>query len=173
LYSVLSGSNGRHCAAPKYSTGFDPENVEIRNSHLPPFLVPAFLMLHLTALFQVWNTSFPANRCPPILSRLTQSHGQLAYRLIQSGKRNAKPPKTATNVATLMRKSANSDIAIRTGFNFRDQNIRGARNFDTSPAALQLLKKANLGDSLILAMVEAPVGPAEAAPPTFPSLLRT
>jgi len=31
-------------------------------------------------------------------------------------------------------------------------------NFDTSPASLQSLKAAGLGDSVILAMVEAPVG---------------
>jgi hypothetical protein len=34
-------------------------------------------------------------------------------------------------------------------------------NFDTSPASLQALKTAGLGDSVILAMVEAPTGQAK------------
>ena len=36
-------------------------------------------------------------------------------------------------------------------------------NFDTSPASLQALKSAGLGDSVILAMVEAPNGPPKPA----------
>ena len=35
LYAILGGFNSCHCAAPKYTAGFDPENVEIRNHSRP------------------------------------------------------------------------------------------------------------------------------------------
>jgi hypothetical protein len=47
-----------------------------------------------------------------------------------------------------------------------------ACNFDTSPAALQSLKTANLGDDVVLAMIEAPIGQTEATPPPSASPLR-